>query len=178
MQELKQLLHEHKNSNIRTFLHGLTPTYSDATGYIGTKQCWKSASLRQSPCHFLPTSPHLHSQSHPHITPWNHFPTRTPCQPPQTIRGTRNKPITFLIRNPLVTTSWPAQSLKNCPPPLHPIPNPALQCYITPWLLSSSMESSPDNPHPQTREPPTPSILLPTHQPLTPCLQSFWKAPS
>jgi hypothetical protein len=28
-QELKQFLHEHKNSNIQTFLHGLTPTASD-----------------------------------------------------------------------------------------------------------------------------------------------------
>jgi hypothetical protein len=103
-QDLKQLLHQHKNANIQKFLHGLTPTAStdysfwkttkkiknshatfcinsDVTRNMGTKQCWKCASLRQPPCHCIPTSlfgPQLHSWSHPYITIVNPFPTRPP----------------------------------------------------------------------------------------------------
>jgi hypothetical protein len=37
-QELKQHLHEHKNSNIQTFLHGLTPTASTDYSLWKTKK--------------------------------------------------------------------------------------------------------------------------------------------
>jgi hypothetical protein len=47
--------------------------------------------------------------------------------------------------------------------PLHPIPNPALQCYITPRLLSFSMESRPDHTHPEAWQTTSPSIFLPAH---------------
>jgi hypothetical protein len=47
--------------------------------------------------------------------------------------------------------------------PLHPIPNPALQCYITQRLISHSMESGPDNTHPEAWQTPSPTILLQAH---------------
>jgi hypothetical protein len=46
---------------------------------------------------------------------------------------------------------------------LHPIPNPALQCYITPRLLSLSMERRPDHTHPETWQITSPTILLQAH---------------
>jgi hypothetical protein len=47
--------------------------------------------------------------------------------------------------------------------PLHPIPNPVLQCYITPRLLSLSMESRPDHTHPEAWQTTSPTILLQAH---------------
>jgi hypothetical protein len=118
---------------------------------------------------------HLATVFQPHLSEPNSIPEatltsllETPFQLEPLVTRLKRSEVQAIINN-LSTKKFPwlrphdRQNPQRTAHPLHPISNPALQYYITPRLLSSSMESRPDNPHPEAREIPTSIILLPTH---------------